>query len=406
MNILFVHQNFPAQYVHIAPELAKRGHKVFAMSIEKNKPLPGVNTVYYSPAARKDRPLHPLSGDFDTKMARAEGCASAAMAIKRNGFHPDIICAHPGWGEPLFLKDVWPGAKLLCFWEYYYRSTGGDVNFDPEFANPSVENAARIRVKNANHLLALEAADWGISPTRWQKRQFPQWAWPRISVIHDGIHTDTAKPDPSATFLIPGTDIKVKAGDEIITFVSRNLEPYRGYHIFMRSLPEILRERPKARVLIVGGDGVSYGGPPPAGTTWKQQFFDEVASDLDSSRVHFLGKLPYLDYLKVLQVSAAHVYLTYPFVLSWSLLEAMSAGCMVIGSRTPPVEEVIRHGENGLLTDFFDTGALSGTVCAALDQPGLFHPLREQARADIVAHYDLRRVCLPEHVALVEQGWE
>ena len=405
MNILFVHQNFPAQYVHLAPELARRGHKVVALAIEKRNPVPGVQMVYYSPRINKDHRPHPLSAEFGSKMARAEGCAAAAMALRKTGFMPDLICAHPGWGEPLFLKDVWPHAKMLCFWEYYYRAQGSDVNFDPEFAVPSIENAVRIRVKNAHNLLALEAADWGVSPTQWQKEQFPSWAWPRISVIHDGIRTNIACPDPSAAFVLPGTAIEAKAGDEIITFVSRNLEPYRGYHIFMRALPHILRRRPHARVLIVGGDEVSYGGPAAAGRTWKQHFLDEVAQDLDLRRVHFLGRLPYADYLKVLQVSAAHVYLTYPFVLSWSLLEAMSAACLIIGSRTPPVEEVVRHGENGLLVDFFDARELSDTVCEALDQPLSFHSLRQNARARIVADYDLQRVCLPQHLALVEKTW-
>lgn len=402
MKILFVHQNFPGQYKHIAPALAARGHEVLALTMTAAPAIAGVKAIRYKVARGTAPGVHPWASEFETKILRGEGAARAAIDLRSQGFIPDVICAHPGWGEALFLKDVWPQAKLLCFWEFYYHARNTDVNFDPEFLDSSFDNDAKLRVKNANNLLSLEAADWGVSPTQWQQRQFPEWSWPRISVIHDGIDTRIAAPDPSARIRIEELNLELAPGDEVVTFVNRTLEPYRGYHIFMRALPELLRQRPNARVLIVGGEGTSYGAKPPEGKSWKKIFLEEVAKDIDLSRVHFVGNIPYAAFLRVLQISAAHIYLTYPFVLSWSLLEALSAGCLVIGSRTPPVEEVIRHGENGLLVDFFDHKALANTIGAALADQAAHASLRAQARSDVIDRYDLQTVCLPQHVALIE----
>jgi glycosyltransferase involved in cell wall biosynthesis len=403
MNILFVHQNFPGQYRYIAPELAKRGHHVVALTLNNCKDLPGVRVLRYTIPTNHKQQAHALIREFETKAIRADACAQAALLLKKAGFYPDVVCAHPGWGDALFLKDIWPNAKLLCFWEFYYHARGSDVNFDPEFQDVSFENAARLRIKNANNLLMLEAADWGVSPTNWQKKQFPEWARPQISVIHDGIDTAIAVPKPDARIKLVGSGIDLAAGEEVVTFVNRNLEPYRGYHIFMRALPELMRRRPNARVLIVGNEGVSYGSPAPLGKTWKQIFLEEVAHHIDMNRIHFLGNVPYQIFIGLLQVSAVHVYLTYPFVLSWSLLEAMSTGCLVIGSRTQPVEEIIRHGENGLLVDFFNADELSESISDALARQADYAYLREQARNDIVRNYDLRKVCLPKHVNLIEE---
>ena len=256
MNILLVHQNFPGQYRHLAPALAARGHRVVALGT-KQVAIPGVELIQYGAERGGTTGIHPFSAEFEKKVILGEAAARAAIALKDNGFTPDIICGHPGWGETLYLKDVWPHAKLLCFREFYYRAYGADVNFDPEFPESSFEIAARVRSKNAYNLLSMESEDWGVSPTAWQKQQFPEWAQPRISVIHDGIDTDVVLPNRAAAIRLEQKNITLTAGDEIVTFVNRNLEPYRGYHTFMRALPEILRRRPKAHVLIIGGESVS-----------------------------------------------------------------------------------------------------------------------------------------------------
>ncbi|NBT01047.1 MAG: glycosyl transferase family 1, partial [Betaproteobacteria bacterium] len=209
----------------------------------------------------------------------------------------------------------------MSFLEFYYATSGTDVGFDPEFSKQGFFEDARLRVKNANNLLSLEISDFGLSPTNWQKQSHPQWTQDRIQVIFDGVDCDILKPNPSVRLNLKretGESFSLTSKDEIITFVNRNLEPYRGYHSFMRALPKILAARPNARVLIVGGDGVSYGAKAPEGKTWKQIFLDEVKSRIDLERVHFLGNVPYPIFTQLLQLSSCHVYLTYPFVLSWS----------------------------------------------------------------------------------------
>ncbi|MBP9183702.1 MAG: glycosyltransferase, partial [Fuscovulum sp.] len=247
---------------------------------------------------------------------------------------------------------------------------------------------------------ALLHADRGLSPTEWQASTYPPALRQMIDVVFDGVNTDVMAPNPDATLTLPSGQV-LHAGDEVLTFVNRNLEPYRGYHVFMRALPEVLAARPQAQVVIVGGDEVSYGAPPKQGC-WKDIFLDEVKDRLDLSRVHFLGKVPYPTFVSIMQVSRVHAYLTYPFVLSWSMMEAMSAGCLVVGARVPPVQEAIRDGVNGRLVDFFDIAGWSRVLTESLADPARFDDLRVQARRTVLANYDLKTVCLPRMVALVE----
>jgi glycosyltransferase involved in cell wall biosynthesis len=400
MNILFVHQNFPGQFKHLAPALAKAGHRVAALGIE-GAGLPQIPMVRYKPGRNSSRDLHPLARDFEAKLIRGDACAGAAVRMQRSGFSPDVMVVNPGWGEALFLKDVWPQAKMLALLEFFYAARGLDADFDAEFVKPDIAYAARVNVKNANLLMALHSMDWGMAPTHFQHSVMPKVYRDRISVVFDGIDTQSVYPDPQAVFTLPGKTLR--AGDEVLTFINRNLEPYRGYHRFMRALPRIMRERPQADVLVVGGDEVSYGAPAPAGKTWKQIFLDEVKDQIDTGRLHFLGRIPYEAYLRLLQVSACHVYLSYPFVLGWSCIEAMSAGCLVVGSATAPVQEVIEHGKNGLLKDFFDTEGLADSVIDVLARPAAYVQLREAARETAVARYDLATQCLPRQMALISQ---
>ena len=400
MNVAFVHQNFPGQFKHLAPHLAGAGHTVCALGID-GPGLPGIDLRRYKPARATSRHSHPWAQEFETKVIRGEACASAALALKNEGFTPDLIVANPGWGESLFLKDVWPQAKMLALLEFFYAAHGLDFDFDPEFYKPDPGRDAKLRVKNAHLLLALADMDCGLSPTEFQKSTLPLPFRDRVRVIFDGIDTNVVRPDPTASLAVDGRTLR--AGDEVLTFVNRNLEPYRGYHIFMRALPAILEARPNAAAVIVGGDGVSYGAAAPEGKTWKQIFLDEVKDRLPLERVHFVGRLAYAEYLKVLQVSACHVYLTYPFVLGWSCIEALAAGCLVVGSRTAPVEEAIEHGKNGLLVDFFDADALAKSVVDCLAHPARYSALRAAARQSALERYDLARVCLPQQVELLMQ---
>jgi glycosyltransferase involved in cell wall biosynthesis len=413
MNILFIHQNFPGQFKFLAPALVKQGHTVFAMTMKKTeaKAWQGVTLVPYT-ASRGNTPnVHPWVSDFETKAIRGEACFKAALQLKASGFAPDVIMAHPGWGESLFLKEVWPQAKLAIYCEFFYHPQGADVGFDPEFPPTDPGDACRLRLKNLNNLLHFEVADAGISPTHWQASTFPEAFRPKITVVHDGIDTVAVAPNAAVRLTLKkanGQDLPLTRQDEVITFVNRNLEPYRGYHVFMRALPELLKRRPNARVLIVGADDVSYGARPTqaqnGGSKWKDIFAKEVRphiSDADWQRVHFLGHVPYQYFVPMLQLSTVHVYLTYPFVLSWSLLEAMSAGCAIVASDTQPLHEAVIHNETGKLVNFFDGKALVQEVCELLDNPAERARLGANARAFAQQNYDLQTVCLPRQLAWV-----
>ncbi|MBI2310886.1 MAG: glycosyltransferase [Betaproteobacteria bacterium] len=405
MNILFVHQNFPGQYKHLAPHFAadarNRVVSIGERHADRSVNIPRIQHVLYDPPKGAAPSTHPYLRGLEAHVRRGQTVVRAGLDLRREGFVPEVICAHPGWGEALYLKEVFPESRLINFYEFYYNVQGADIGFDPEFPL-TYDDRFKIPTRNATHLLSLATSDWGVSPMEWQRAQFPP-AWRAlISVIHDGIDTRVLRPNPGAVLKLEQHGLELSRKDEVITYVSRNLEPYRGFHLFMRALPEILRRRPKAKVLIVGGDEVSYGRKLPEGQTYRQKMLDEVGSQLDMKRVHFVGKLPYPTFIKMLQISSAHVYLTVPFVLSWSMLEAMSLGCLVIGSRTAPVQEVIEDGVNGLLVDYLSPHQIAERIEEALENRDRMQPIRQRARRTVVERYDLRTVCLPQHLALIE----
>jgi glycosyltransferase involved in cell wall biosynthesis len=402
LNILFVHQNFPGQYKHLAPELAKRGHRVVAVGMA-NRQFSDIEYVRYTTKRGTSKELHPWVIDYEAKVIRAEACAEACMKLKQSGFVPDLICVHPGWGEALLLREVWPKVKQLHFVEFYYGSEGRDVGFDPEFPTPVFAGRCRLHIKNTNNLMNLVDMDAGVSPTHWQKSTVPKEFQQKIHVIHDGVDTANLTPEPNALLRAKrddGSEVKLTREDKVVTFVNRNLEPSRGYHQFMRALPAIFAALPDTHIVIIGGDGVSYGAAPKKGT-WKNRYLNEVSDAIDLSRVHFLGSVAYDTYIAALRISSAHVYLTYPFVLSWSMLESMSLGAPLIASSTPPVTEVVKDGENGWLVDFFDSKALAEKVIQVLGSDT--QQICERARQTVVQNYDLQRVCLPKQIELVEQ---
>lgn len=412
MKILFIHQNFPGQFKHLAPALVARGHDVFGMTLQRVAAgtWNGVKLVPYTVSRGSTQGVHPWVVDFETKIIRAEGAFYAMRKLRDGGFHPDIVVAHPGWGESLFVKDVWPNCKLAIYCEFFYKAKGADVGFDPEFeADDAEADACRLKIKNINNMLHFEIADAGISPTHWQASTFPQSFRQKITVIHDGIDTDKLIPNNDVKLILNNNKI-LSRQDEVVTFVNRNLEPYRGFHIFMRALPKLMKMRPNVRVLIVGGNDVSYGSKPEPSKygglkSWRDIFVNEIRphiKDNDWERIHFLGNLPYEYFIALLQLSTVHVYLTYPFVLSWSLLEAMSVGCAIVASDTPPLWEAIKHDNTGRLVDFFDVDGLVREITGLLDDAQMRRRLGENARKFAVENYDLRRVCLPRQIEWVE----
>lgn len=403
MRLLFVHQNFPGQYRHLAPAMAARpGVEVLALGENPAEALPGVRHLRYPAPRGAGEGTHPYLRRLEAYVRRGQEVARAALALKARGFVPDVICAHPGWGEALFLRDVWPAARLILHCEFYYRAEGADIGFDPMNGPVDVDKRAATRLMNAPQLLQLEAAERGVAPTRWQWSRYPDWARARIAVIHEGIDTRVARPDGPAEIALPDGRV-LRRGDPVVTFAVRQLEPYRGFHVFMRALPLLQRLRPEAQVVVVGGEGVSYGSPPPGGGSWKAALLAELGERLDRARVHFLGRLPYARLLALFRASAAHVYLTYPFVLSWSLLDAMACGAAVLASDTAPVREVIEDGENGRLVGFFDAEAIAARLAEMLADPATLAPLRAAARRTVVERFDLAGRCLPAQMALIEE---
>jgi glycosyltransferase involved in cell wall biosynthesis len=414
MNILFIHQHFPGQFKFLAPALVDKGHVVSTLCItpEKSFAAAGIVVHQYQTDRGTTPNIHPWVMDLETKVIRAEACFKAATKLKESGYRPDLIIAHIGWGETLFIKEVWPDAKLVIYGEFYYHASGADVGFDPEFAIPD-GIACAMRAKNLNNIAHFDIADAGISPTEWQKSTFPEPFRSKITVVHDGIDTDKLATNPKASLTLTvgkNKPLVLTRKHEILTFVNRNLEPYRGYHTFMRSLPAILKDRPNLKVLIVGGDKVSYGAAPDPNIygkhSWKEIFANEVRPQLTEaqwSQLIFVGNIPYEYFARLLQISTVHVYLTYPFILSWSLLEAMSIGCAIVGSDTAPVQEVIKHNQNGLLVDFFKPEELASAVTTLLDDPRVRERLGQAARKTAVEKYDLKRVCLPKVLGFVER---
>jgi len=399
VQILFVHQNFPGQWRHLAPAMAGAGHKVVCMGQPAAYHSPGISYISYAPPQGANKGTHPYIQDLEGAVRRGQQVARSAMALRTQGFKPDLICCHPGWGEGLYLKDVFPDARCLYYWEFFYKSKGADVGFDPQ-SKLGIDDLLRVRTKNSTQLISFTAADWGLTPTQWQKSVYPDWMQQKMSVIHEGVDTDAIRPlDNPRCRLADGRELT--RDDEVVTYISRNLEPYRGFVTFMRSLPELQRMRPRAQVIIVGADGVSYGTAPPGGGNWRQTLLKELEGKIDLSRVHFTGMVPHAQLHAIMRVSSAHIYLTFPFVLSWSMVESMACGCLIIGSNTPTVTEVLQHERNGLLTDFFSPEALAATINQAIERQSDYAPLRAAARKDAVEKFDLRKVTLPRQTQLL-----
>jgi glycosyltransferase involved in cell wall biosynthesis len=397
MNYLFIHQNMPGQFGHLAARLARDPQNRVAFLTKSERPAPaGVTPIRYRLTRGAHASTHHYIRDFETAVLHGQAAARACLDAKNSGFTPDIVVAHPGWGEPMYIKDVHPGAKLVNYCEFFYRTSGADIGFLKEDV-VDVDLAARVRTRNAALMITLEACDRGFSPTKWQRSVHPAEWREKIDVIFDGIDTDRAQPDPQASFRLPDGTLLTRR-DQIITYVARDLEPYRGFPSFMRAVPRISAELPDAYILIVGRDGISYGQRPKTAETWRQAMLDEIGPV--APRVNFLGRLAYADYLRLLQISSAHIYLTVPFVLSWSVMEALAAGCIVVGSRTAPVEEVIRDGENGLLVDFFSPDEIARTAIDAVRRNDALADMRRKARDSILGRYDLA-TCLPRQLSFL-----
>jgi glycosyltransferase involved in cell wall biosynthesis len=393
LKFLFVHQNFPGQFLHIARHLAAGQHEVVFITEPNGNEIPGVRKVPYARPSLDNTETHIAARELDNGVRRAEAVFRTATSLKQLGFAPDIIIGHHGWGEMLNLPDVWPGVPMLGYMEFFYRHDDADVGFDPEFPS-SPSDHPRIRAKNAINHIALNLGSARQTPTQWQLSTYPGWAQPGIDLLWEGVDLHTCRPDPAAhskTIDIGG--MTIHPSDKLITYVSRDLEPYRGFHTMMRALPDLMRARKDVKVVMVGGDGISYGCAPRQGGTWREVMLAEIGNGIDTGRIVFPGRVSYAAYLQALQRSDAHVYLTYPFVASWSLREALAIGCPVVGADTQPVREFVTHGENGLLTPCLEPKTLANTIIGLLENAPLSQTLRANAQT-----YAERRLAMPDYL--------
>ncbi len=346
--------------------------------------------------------IFPLAVRAEADAIRGHAAANCALKLREKGVDPALIIGHPGWGETLFLKEIFPNARMILHGEFFYRTDGGDVGFDPEFGEFGLEERFRVHAKNGMLSLAYAEADRIVCPTRFQRDLLPEAFRARSTIIHEGVDTGVAHRIERASVTLP-SGLTLDRSRPVVTFVNRRFEPLRGFHVFMRALPAVLDALPEAHVVLVGADEDNvYGARPKEGGTWKQALLKELEGRLDLERVHFPGRLTYRHLIELFSLSAAHVYLTYPFVLSWSLLDAMAAEALVIGSDTAPVREVVEDGVNGRLVDFFDGEALSAAIVEACAEPKRFAKLRKAARRTVVERYDRKSMCLPAWVELVD----
>ncbi len=402
MNLLFLHPNFPGQFKNLAAALAAReGTRVVGLGhcSASWRALPGVDQYHYGAFPPPQGPPYAPVDLFAQQVRRGRAAAEVMCGLADDGFVPDVAIVHPGWGDAMFLHDAFPKVPVVAFLEFYYRRGGADLDFDPEFPVAPAETEF-LRLRNLPSLLAFETAAAAVSPTNWQAGLFPELVRRTITVLHEGVDTDALAPEAVAAVTLPDGRT-VTAGDEVLSYVARGLEPLRGFHCFMRALPELQRRRPGLVTVIVGDDEVHYGRRPPGPGSWRQRLLAELGDRLDLSRIWFAGRLPFATYRDLMRLTTVHTYLTYPFVLSWSLVEAMAAGRAIVASRTPPVEEAIDHGEHGLLVDFFDRDGLVEAIAGLLADPERRLFLGRNARLRACRRYDFRRCALPAYDALI-----
>ncbi|MGK7896837.1 MAG: glycosyltransferase, partial [Xenococcus sp. (in: cyanobacteria)] len=345
MRILFLHPNFPAQFRHLAAALGKnKTNQVMFGTNRREGQIEGVTKVLYEKSRSARTETHHYVRPLENAVLEGQAVYRLAQTLREKRFTPDVVYGHSGWGPTLFVKDIFPKAKLLCYFEWFYRAHGSDADFDP--SDPlNADDEARIRIKNAPILIDLYSCDRGLSPTSWQRQQFPKEFHDKIKVHHDGIDINYFHPIPGAKLVLPRMNLDLSRVDELVTYVARGMEPYRGFPQLIETISILQKKRPQCHFVIVGKNRVAYGKTLPDNKTYKEVMLEKFP--LDSNRIHFTGLLPYSEYLQVLQASSVHIYLTRPFVLSWSMLEALCTGCLIVGSDTPPVKEVIEDGVNG-----------------------------------------------------------
>lgn len=400
MNFLFLHPNFPGQFLQLSRYLGATGrHRVMYLSKESNgSKLPGVQVAIHKKPREATEGIHHYLRLAEEAVLEGQEVVKGIDALKRQAdFVPDVVVGHTGWGSTLYVKDLLPQVPLIGYFEWYYNSEGGDVAYWPD-ETLTIEDRCRIRTTNLHHLLNLQACDVRYAPTEWQRSQFPKEYRDSMQVVHEGVETTYYVPQKGRKFVLPAQKLDLSDCEELVTYLSRGMEPYRGFPQFMDAIRILLAARPKCHVVIAGSDRACYGPQYSKDKTWKQMEIEK--GGYDESRVHFVGHLSREEYLMLLQASDVHVYLSRPFILSWSCLESMSAGCCLVGSATPGVQEAVEDGVNGLLANFRRPEHISARIEEALDDPELRERLGKAARESIIERYELS-ACLRKQLNMI-----
>ena len=405
MKILFIHHGYPGQFKHLVKRLINRGDEISVISPQRPiSDIPsGIKYYGYSIKSGNGVGTHRLALETETKVIRGEAVGHIAEELNKLGYTPELIVCHPGWGESLFLRDIWENTPQLHYIEFIYKSTGLDLDFDDEYVTkPDWKEKARSRMKNANTYLSLADMNWGLTPTKFQYNLIPEWARNKTSVVHEGIDTEWATPDLSTKLKVSPERV-ISTSDNVVTFINRTFEPYRGIHKMIEAIEDIQMACPETQFILVGKDSpkVSYGSSRTDGKGWLKYLKEKYTERINWNNVHHVGKVSHDRLRDIYRISSVHVYLTYPFVLSWSLLEAMSCECTVVGSRTAPVEEVIESGENGILVDFANSKELAEKVVEILNNKQKYTHLGQNARETIIKRYSLN-TCLEKQLTLID----
>lgn len=383
MKVLFLHNNFPAQFRHLAQHLVGTNEWEVAFGTNREEgQISGVLKALYAPHRKVNPEIHPYLATYEEAVLNGQAVFRSSLKLSQAGFKPDVVVAHSGWGPGLYIPEAFPDAKLVTYLEWYYWALGSNNDFLPDHA-PTEDGQLRIRTSNLPFLLDLAHSHWSLTPTVNQLDQIPEFFHERISTIHDGVDTNFFSPSDRARVPVEG----IPEGAPIVTYATRGMEPYRGFPQFMRAAKMVQDLRPDAHIVIAGTDRVAYGRALEEGDSWKQRMLAEC--DFDPSRIHFTGSLPYNQYRALLRSSTVHCYLTIPFVLSWGMIEAMSVGCLIVASDTAPVQEMITDGYNGLLVDFFDHEALAHRLVYGIENQIELASLRHEARQTVIDGYEL-----------------
>lgn len=392
MHFLLVHQNFPGQFRDLAPRLVALGHRVTALSARQPAPgrVPEAIQVCVYPWSEPDREGTLIDPNLEVNLRRGARVAAMATLLRQQGLQPDVVIAHSGWGEALYLRDIWPRARLWAYPELYSQPLLLGYGFDPDRGIPTDRAQQSMRRQNFVALAALADSDLALSPTQFQRDTFPAHLRHHIRVLPEGLDLQPLGQLPVKPIVLPG-GLVLKPGDPVVTYASRSLEPHRGFPMFMRALPELFRRHARVQVVVVGGFGSSYSEPSPHPKGYRGQLLQELQGQLDLSRLHFLGLLPHRDLLSLLRISSAHVYLTYPYALSWSLMEAMGCAAPLVASSPGPATEVVIDGETGLLVPFGQHGNLTAALLHLLANVPLARRLGEAAQRLALERFDVGR---------------